>query len=244
MAGKRYRGHVRSGVDVGRLSAAVARPGIDPRRWVALARVDDVAIDEEAGAFADVTLLPGGEQETVRVPSMYAGADFGAWGGLRAGATVVCVFPDGDPSAGMGVVSAVLWTGAAPPPPELAAGAVGQAADATPNPLIVVEPGATLRVVVRDGASLRVEASGSGTVDVAATGQAAINVSAEQAITITSPDVRLGETPGSEVARRGDLVVVSTPALVAGGNPVTAVAGPGGITAVGQIVAGAPSVKA
>jgi hypothetical protein len=40
------------------LSKAMTRPGIDPRSWCSLAIVQSVVIDEAAGVFCDVLLMP------------------------------------------------------------------------------------------------------------------------------------------------------------------------------------------
>mgnify|MGYP001575280540 CR=1 FL=1 len=114
------RARVGSTIDMSRLSAAVSRPGIDPRIWCSIAyAAGESKIDAKHGDFLDVVLLPCEQRCTVRVPQAYAGKDFGSnEGRIHKDDEVIVLFPDGDPAAG-GIVVARLWS-AADPPPDLA----------------------------------------------------------------------------------------------------------------------------
>lgn len=110
------RGRVGTTIDIGRLSAAVSRPGIDPRVWCSLAEaVGESVVDPEYGEFVDVQLLPTGEQFTARVPAPYAGDGFGLHAGrIHAHDELVVLVPLGDPAEGA-VVVARLWNAADKP---------------------------------------------------------------------------------------------------------------------------------
>jgi hypothetical protein len=89
----------------------VARPGIDPRincsRGEAL---KDSTIDKEHGHYVDVQLLPSGMEVTCRVPSSYAGKDFGSHEGIiKEGDEVYVLIPEGDPTLGP-IIVARVWS--------------------------------------------------------------------------------------------------------------------------------------
>jgi len=96
----------RRSLDFGRIAEAVSRPGIDPRAWVALARVDDdpdaVVWDADLGWTADVTFaggpLAGEGPVSCRVASPAQGAGAGRASPVRQGGLVVVVIPSGDPN--------------------------------------------------------------------------------------------------------------------------------------------------
>lgn len=136
---------VRSRIDVGRMSAAASRPGIDPRIWGSWAIITELGFDPEQGVFADVQLQPTGETETVYVGTTYAGGGFGTWRPLKVDDTVFLMFPNGDPNNG-GVIVARQWNGGDPPPAEFANGE-------TPIEDLVelVEPGKNYKVLVSNG---------------------------------------------------------------------------------------------
>jgi phage baseplate assembly protein gpV len=234
---------VRTRLDVGSLAKAVSRPGIDPRRWIELGQVTERGVDEN-GVFVDVRLLPSMDLVTCYVTSRDATPDGGSLCAPAVGAIVVVAFPGGDENGG-GFVLGQVWNGSAAPPAEFR-GALPL--EPTDDPVTVVRAGATLRLVAREGASIRLEVSGPGKVELVSTGESTVEVRSETAVIVDSPDVRLGDTPGSQVARVGDLVVGSTPPMVSPAGPIAAVGVPptsnGGITIVGQITTGARSVKA
>lgn len=131
--------------DLARMALAFRRPGIDPRTWVSLAVVDDVVLDPEQGLFAQVTLLPSEQVETVRVSTTYAGSSWGISFPLYKGDEVLVAAPSGDPDEGMVVVGR-LHSPADPPPDQVVA-----------NPddvVLVVKPGQAFRVFTSAGPAL------------------------------------------------------------------------------------------
>lgn len=239
----------RSTIDIGRLSAALSRPGIDTTLWLSLAQVTDVGFDgEEGGMFADVVLLPDQDEETCLIGSGYAGDGFGSFVPPKVGDLVLVAVPNGDVGIGPIIISRI-WHGTAKPPTEFGDPDTDEPTDATQNPTTVVEPQRTLRVVARDDASLKIEVSGSGKVQIEAKGQAQVEITGEAAVIINSPDVRIGPTAGAQIARVGDMVTVVVPSLldstagpVVPQNPLLATGT--GYLAVGQISSGATGAKA
>ena len=130
--------------DVSRIARALQRPGIDPRAWVSLALVQSVVVDAD-GAFCDVLLVPSNRRHTARLGAAYAGSGWGMYAPPQVDDEVVVMAPDGDPSAGLVVVSRV-WSRVDAPPTE-----------AQENPEDVV-------LVVRPDRSLRLSVSGGGKV--------------------------------------------------------------------------------
>lgn len=99
------RSSVRTLLDFGRIAEAVSRPGIDPRTWVCLGRIDDdpdaIVWDEELGWFVDVTITEGtlaGETVLCRVGSDGQGAAVGRYSPPRPDALVIVAVPSGDPN--------------------------------------------------------------------------------------------------------------------------------------------------
>lgn len=130
--------------DVSRIARALQRPGIDPRAWVSLALVQSVVVDAD-GAFCDVLLVPSNRRHTARLGAAYAGSGWGMYAPPQVDDEVVVMAPDGDPSAGLVIVSRV-WSRVDAPPTE-----------AQENPEDVV-------LVVRPDRSLRLSVSGGGKV--------------------------------------------------------------------------------
>lgn len=144
----RSRTRIASGIDVGALSQAVSRPGIDPRVWVSTAFADsDSVVDADHGVFVDVTLSPSGHQMTARVVPDYAGHGFGVYSRIHKDDELVIQIPNGDPADGAVVVGRP-WSAADPPP-----------SDAVNHPEDVV-------VVVEKDHSLRITTTGAGQVIV------------------------------------------------------------------------------
>ena len=96
----------RSRIDTTRVAASLSRPGIDPRTWIAMARVDEdpdgTVWDAELGWLADVTLVGGtldGEGPVLaRMPSSGQGPGVGQYAPPRQGCLVLVAIPDGDPN--------------------------------------------------------------------------------------------------------------------------------------------------
>lgn len=171
---------VRTKVDVGRLAAAVKRPGVDPRVWLSLAVVKDVAFDPDNGIFADVQLQPTGEAETCLVASTYAGAGFGAWFPLEVDDVVLVAIPSGDPGAGP-VIIARMWSASDKPHADF-----GDGEDPTAD--VVVRPKSGQRVVIRTSdADVSVKVEGS----------------ADVVLEVQGGKVRLGAESGLEPAVLG-----------------------------------------
>jgi len=180
------KGRIRRTLDFGRLREALAAPGIDGRTWVCLARVDDVpdAIYwlDGSGWIVDVTVstgqLAGEGPIPCRVASAFGGAGEGTTCPIRAGAEVVVVWADGDPTVGP-VVMGVLWNPGDQPPPATVNG------QAVQSPLVgtahtVVTPA---DVQIQVGDVLRVEA--------------------QQQATLGAPQVRLADDTATQPFVRG-----------------------------------------
>ena len=105
-------------VDVGRLSRAVQRPGIDPRVWVCRGWVTAYNVDKDNGSFVDVDLQTG-ENETARIGEGFAGVGYGDHNPIAVGDELLLVAPMGVPDAGL-VAVARLYCASDPPPAEAA----------------------------------------------------------------------------------------------------------------------------
>lgn len=146
------RSRVTRGIDVARLSNAVARPGIDPRIWVSYAYLTSEpyieTVEGRQDIVADVMLVPSMQEETARVGAIYAGNGFGFYCPLHAEDEVLVLAPSGDPDAGL-VITQRLWSPADPPPQE-----------------VVVNP-EDVTLVVEEGKNLRITVKGAGNVVLA-----------------------------------------------------------------------------
>jgi len=134
-----------SGLDLNALSRAMQRPGIDPRSWCSLAIVQSVVIDEAAGVFCDVLLMPSKRRETARLGAAYAGSGFGFYAPVKVDDEVLVSAPGGDPAQGL-VITQRLWSPADVPPAGL---------EATPEDVVlVVEADKSLRLTVQGGGNV------------------------------------------------------------------------------------------
>lgn len=147
-------------VDLGKLSSAVSRPGVDPRVWITLAQVDDVGGDAEEGIFADVTFLPSGEEQSVLVGSAYAGAGYGQVIKPKVGDLVVVAVPEGSQDSGP-IIIGRMWNGAEPPP----AGALS-GDDVTDDLFTRVKDGDSFRLYVDGGGQILLDTNGAGDIRV------------------------------------------------------------------------------
>jgi hypothetical protein len=173
----------RNSIDMARFSRLARRPGVDPRMWLAIATVTEVAIDPAAGAYADVELvMQGNDQETARIASGLAGSGYGLWMPLFVGDLVVIGYPGGDADYGP-VLLGRLWGGTAPPP-ELAAEEQGSSSvetgrDPTSDVVFRAKSGTSVRAYAsgEGGAvTLKVEGSGDVTIEQAGTGNITLKV--------------------------------------------------------------------
>ncbi len=214
------RSRVTSGIDVGRLSNAVSRPGIDPRVWVTYGVLTSEpyieTVDGEQDIIVDVMLLPTMQDETARVGAMYAGNGYGFYCPLHEGDEVLVVAPSGDPDEGL-VISQRLFSPAAVPPTE-----------------VVTNP-EDVTLVVQEGKSLRLSVKGAGNVVIAADqGQVKLgDESATQAVARVDDQIQFTLTPADILT----MVMVSDPATGA----VTAT---NSVTVTGTIKTGASKVVA
>lgn len=145
-------------MDVGRLSEAVSRPGIDPRIWVSLAvAASDSVVDEDHGVFVDVILLPTMEQYTARVGTDYNGVDsngnaFGEYmGTIHQNDELLVEATSGDPQESL-VVTRRLFSAAELPPQ-----------DAIDNP-------ADVCLTIQSDSNYRLRLSGQGQVVITTAG--------------------------------------------------------------------------
>jgi hypothetical protein len=192
---------VRREIDIGRLSKAVERPGIDPRVWLEQAEVVEVGVDLQQGVFVDCKRLLDKTVYTARLGADYAGDGFGTLRAPKKGDVVLVAVPRGDRGA-CPVVIARLFCGSIKPPPEFGDG------DPSADPVTVVEPGRTLKVVAKQGAS----------VSLTVMGGAEVKVSSDGPVTVKAPMINLGSAAGV-VARYNDTVKIEP------GNPAGPVQG-------------------
>jgi phage baseplate assembly protein gpV len=157
--------------DVSMIARAIQRPGIDPRAWVSLALVQSVVVDTD-GAFCDVLLVPSNRLHTARLGAAYAGSGWGLFLPPLVDDEVVVLAPDGDPSAGLVIVSR-LWSQVDAPPTE---------AQANPeDAVLVVQPDKSLRLSVSGGGKVYIGGS-DGTKAVA-------HVDSDTSISLTPADI-------------------------------------------------------
>lgn len=108
MTGRRsgVRSRARLRADSQRIAEGMSYPGIDPRTWVSMARIDDdedaIVWNEDLGWLVDVTFV-GGEFDgegpvNCRVASMLQVSGVTHQRPSHAGALVVVVIPNGDPN--------------------------------------------------------------------------------------------------------------------------------------------------
>lgn len=159
-------------VSAGRLSALVARPGIDTRYHIVLAVIDKVRVDPVEGVFADVSFLPSEEPESALLGVPYAGNGFGLYCPLYEDDVVLIAIPDGDPASGP-VIIARMWCAADPPPPEIKGTADSEnQGQFHPSDDVVLraKPGANTKIVVSEGANVTITVEGSGNVNLVVNG--------------------------------------------------------------------------
>lgn len=190
------RSRVTRGIDVARLSNAVARPGIDPRIWVSygtlLSEPYIETIEGRQDIVADVLLVPSMQEETARVGAIYAGNGFGFYCPLHIEDEVLVAAPSGDPDEGL-VIMQRLWSPADPPPTEV-----------SDNPEDVT-------LVVEEGKNLRLNVKGSGNVVLAVE---------DGKVKLGGDDAEKGVARMDDTTANGTLNLTADTATV-GGVPVT-----------------------
>jgi hypothetical protein len=135
------------GIDIQRISAAVERPGIDPRVWCSLAIVTDFHVDPEVGPLADIELIPDETPHTARLGTVYSGSGFGFYAPVAVDDEVLVVAPSGHPDNGLVIVARMH--SASDPPPEQA--------EANPQDVLLhVKADNDLRLVVTGEGTVRI----------------------------------------------------------------------------------------
>jgi len=96
------RSGARLRLDFNRIAKGLSRPGIDPRSWVVMARVDNdpdaIVWDATIGWIVDVTFLDGDGPVTCRVVSDAQGQAAGSIRPVRPDSLVLVLIPTGDPN--------------------------------------------------------------------------------------------------------------------------------------------------
>lgn len=220
------RSRVSSTMDVQRLGQALARPGMDTRVWVSLARVVARAVDLDEGVFVDVELEPSGTRETARVAPVYAGNGFGLYAPLKVDDEVLVAIPNGDFDLGA-VVLARLWNGDDKPPTDAREGSSG------------MESSDDLVLRVEQDHAVKVRVSGSGAASIIAEGDGGIDIETKGAGHVTirgsgSGKVRLGGTSGLQPAVLGTTLQTLLNNMISTFNAHTHPA-PGGATGVSTV---------
>lgn len=144
--------------DVGAMSSAVSRPGIDPRVWLTLAVVKELGFSATEGCFADVQFQPGGENETAYYGTSYAGSGFGEHNPIEVGDTVLVALPMGDP--GLGPIIIARFNNAGDPPPA----EFGEGDEPSADRIVRVKPNQNLRIIVSGTGSVNITVEGAGQV--------------------------------------------------------------------------------
>lgn len=148
-------------VDTNKLANAASRPGIDPRRWLALAVITDLGFDATHGIFADVRYVDNGETDTALVGTCYAGNGFGANFPLHVEDTVLVAVPMGDSGWGP-VIIARMWNSGDPPAPEFNGIADNNGPNPTNDVVIRVEANQNCRIIVDGPGQVLIQSRGTG----------------------------------------------------------------------------------
>ena len=240
-------GRARSHVDAGRLAAAASRPGIDPRMWIVQATITQLGFDADNGLFADVSVIPTGENETCMIGGMFCGDGEGFYGPLKVGDVVIVAVPSGDPDAGPVIISRI-WSAVRKPPAD-----AGSGDEPTQDVLLRVRNGRSVKIVAEGGGSVAtIMGESGGSVSISTTGSAPVSITSASAVIVNAPSVQLGNSASMAVARMGDVCQVTLPPITVtalpGGDPCLVLVGalPGATpnTLVGQIITGKDGVMA
>ena len=140
-------------IDVAKIAEGIGRPGIDPRKFVELAVVTAVRVDD-LGVHCDVETISG-IPETVEYSPPYGGGGYGFHSPIAEGDWVVLAVPDGKFNAGARIIGRT-WDPGYPPPSEVV--------DNPDDVCLVVRPGQTIRIIVSGGGNAVIEARDDGKV--------------------------------------------------------------------------------
>lgn len=198
---------VSTSLDISKLGEALSRPGIDPRCWVSLATIEDIAIDPDEGIFVDVFVMPSRQVLTARVMSPYIGDGYGLFFPLKVGDEVLVGWPSGDPMMGLCVLGRLFSPTDKPSlqfskNPDTLDQTNAATLDTTNDIVLVVEPGQKVRILVSNGnASNELVFSGD-ELRVTLTGDSRAVIKAED-----NAKVYLGDDPANTqpVALGGEL---------------------------------------
>ena len=152
------RTNISTSIDTGRLGEALSRPGIDPRCWICLAVVEDIAIDPDEGVFVDVLTMPWREEITARLASPYVASGSGMYFPIKVGDEVLVALPDGSPMQGACVIGR-LFSPADPPSLEFAKDPatvnpeIPETLSMTDDVVLVVEKNQSFRIQVQNDTS-------------------------------------------------------------------------------------------
>ena len=217
--------NISTSIDTGRLGEAISRPGIDPRCWICLAVVEDIAIDPDEGVFVDLLTMPWREEITARLSSPYVASGSGMYFPIKVGDEVLVALPDGSPMQGACVIGR-LFSPADPPSLQFAKDPATVNADIpetlsmTDDVVLVVEKNQSFRIQVQNdttanefifnGDEFRVTLNGDASATIKANDNAKIYLGDDS--TNTQPLV-LGDelsdyfgAPGNPIPGRGGLL--------------------------------------
>lgn len=226
-------------MDMNRLGAALARPGMDTRVTSSYAYANDESFYDSAhGVFVNVTLAPSGQVLNARVPSIYAGKGFGLYARIHKDDELLLLIPNGDPAEGAVVIDR-LWSQADTPPSE-----IGTDEDEV---MLIVEKDKALRLKTTGSGKVEIDSDATVTIAVGATSKVTIDKDSiavdagGNPVNIDGSDIVLNGG-GAKVSRVGDATQGHTHTLsgTAGPYPINGTA----LLKTDKMAEGAAKVKA
>jgi hypothetical protein len=184
---------MRSNIDMNALSAALQRPGNDPRVWIMMGVVIAVGHDPAEGHFADIrpTMPPSQETVCCYIAQPYTGNGFGASFPVEVGDTVLAASANGDHNTGP-VIFARWWSASDRPP-----AVVGENGEPTQDVVIKVKAGQNIKIIVEDGGKVFL-GDHEGTFPLARADK--VDARLDRLETFASAHVHVGAAPGSPVS--------------------------------------------